>query len=71
MGELHLEIYIERMKREYGVAGTSAGRVPRNGYGASGVCVQVQEAERWRGAVRACDRTTSSRDGESGTDTAS
>ena len=55
MGELHLEVYVERMQREYGAevdAGKPAGRLPRDDHAARRVQLHAQEADRRLGPVR-------------------
>ena len=55
MGELHLEIYLERIRREYGVnvdRQPAEGQLSRSPDQGSGVRLQAQEADRRFGPVR-------------------
>ena len=55
MGELHLEIYVERIRREYKVeveVGCSEGQLPRIGHQGGRLRLQAQEADRRLRPVR-------------------
>ena len=55
MGELHLEIYVERIRREYKVdctVGAPEGQLPRGADSRDAVQLQAQEADRRLGPVR-------------------
>ena len=55
MGELHLEIYVERIRREYKVectVGAPEGQLPRGADQGDAVQLQAQEADRRLGPVR-------------------
>ncbi len=64
MGELHLEIYVERIRREYGVeveVGAAEGQLPRGAHAGGRVQLQAQEADRRLGPVRPHRRPARSR----------
>ena len=55
MGELHLEIYVERIRREYKVeveVGAAEGELPRSGHQGGRLRLHAQEADRRLGPVR-------------------